>query len=469
MTGDLHHQNYLIIRDGMVEYFEPDEVEELCHRLGVKAALFRRARLAELVDDLLQWADDNGRRAALIALLRRERPDIEWPADYAFPPGADTEARWQPDPPPDPDAPIPTPGPLPPGSRVVLPPNPLFTGREDELRALARALLPDDDEDLTGFPKPVRSGHLVIISTGIGGVGKTQLAAEFAHRYGRHFYGVHWVSLADPDAAGGEIAACGQMMGLHPAFSELPLPDQVAAVQRVWAGPEPRLVVFDNCEDPELLRRWRPAGGGARLLVTSRVGQWPAEFGAPGSRCSPCRATRASTCCGPTWSRPGGPRAKPDLRRVADAVGDLPLALGLAGHFLARYRETSLDDYLAELAAAPELVPVGRDAVSATRHELSVWQTFKVSFDRLGDDPVDHLAKALLARAACFAPGEPLPEALLRAAAVDEDGEPLAPPRDLTDALAALVAAGLLEQPEAGVVRLHRLLARFVTIWPASA
>jgi DNA-binding FadR family transcriptional regulator len=45
---------------------------------------------------------------------------------------------------------------------------------------------------------------------------------------------------------------------------------------------------------------------------------------------------------------------------------------------------------------------------------------------------------------------------------VDGDGEPLGPPRDVTDAIHALDAAGLLERPGEGVVRLHRLLARFV-------
>jgi hypothetical protein len=85
--------------------------------------------------------------------------------------------------------------------------------------------------------------------------------------------------MAEPDAVPGEIAACGQMMGLNPAFSELPLPDQVAMTQRAWAGPEPRLIILDNCEEPDLLNQWRPLGGGARLLVTSRVGRWPVEFG----------------------------------------------------------------------------------------------------------------------------------------------------------------------------------------------
>jgi tetratricopeptide (TPR) repeat protein len=376
------------------------------------------------------------------------------------------EPDFTPDPPPAPGDPIPAPGPLPPGARVSLPPNPLFTGREDDLRALATMLqVTSDERRVTSDARSelnTRHSSLVIISTGIGGVGKTQLAAEFAHRYGRCFHGVHWVSMADPGAVPGEIAACGQMMGLHPAFSELPLPDRVALTQRAWAAPEPRLVVFDNCEDPELLRRWRPLGGGARLLVTSRVGQWPVEFGAATQPVAPLPRDESVDLLRAYLDPAGRAETDADLRRVAGAVGDLPLALALAGHFLARYRATSVDDYLAELAAAPELVPVGRDAVSATAHDLSVWRTFRVSFDRLrDDDPIDQLAKALLARAACFAPGEPLPEALLRAAAVDADGEPLARGRDLTDALAALVSVGLLERPEAGLVRLHRLLARF--------
>ena len=45
--------------------------------------------------------------------------------------------------------------------------------------------------------------------------------------------------------------------------------------RRAWAGPEPRLLVFDNCKDPALLKEWRPTGGGARAAdIAARRSRW---------------------------------------------------------------------------------------------------------------------------------------------------------------------------------------------------
>jgi hypothetical protein len=70
------------------------------------------------------------------------------------------------------------------GSRMPLSPNPLFVGREGDLKTLAAAL---------------KGGETVAIgqiaaATGMGGIGKTQLAAEFVHRYGQYFAGSPGVS-----------------------------------------------------------------------------------------------------------------------------------------------------------------------------------------------------------------------------------------------------------------------------------
>lgn len=96
---------------------------------------------------------------------------------------------------------VPEVAPLPPGSRAIpINPNALFVGRTDELKQLAVML---------------KLGGAVVITTGIGGVGKTQIAAEFAHRYGRYFAGgVFWLSFADPAGIPGEIAACGGAGGM---------------------------------------------------------------------------------------------------------------------------------------------------------------------------------------------------------------------------------------------------------------
>lgn len=76
----------------------------------------------------------------------------------------------------------------------------LFVGRGDDLKALAQA---------------IKGGATLAIGpsaavTGMGGLGKTQLASEFAQRYGQYFVdGVFWLSFADPAAVPPEIAARG--------------------------------------------------------------------------------------------------------------------------------------------------------------------------------------------------------------------------------------------------------------------
>jgi hypothetical protein len=82
------------------------------------------------------------------------------------------------------DVPPPPAPALPPGSRMPLQANPLFVGRVQDLQTLAATLM---------------RGQTAAIATGLGGIGKTQLAVEFVHRYGPYFAGgVFWLSFATP-------------------------------------------------------------------------------------------------------------------------------------------------------------------------------------------------------------------------------------------------------------------------------
>jgi tetratricopeptide (TPR) repeat protein len=281
--------------------------------------------------------------------------------------------------------------------------------------------------------------------------------------------GVFWLNFANPAAVATEVAACGGpgALALHPEFHTLPLAAQVELVLATWQSPLLRLLVFDNCEEETLLAQWRPPHGGCRVLVTSRRASWEPSLGVQlvplgmlqrGESLALLRRHRADL---------GANDA--DLDAIAAELGDLPLALHLAGSFLARYRQAVTPAaYVAQLRQ-PDLLAhpslqgrqLTRD-LSPTQHEQHVARTFALSYDRLDPaDAIDALALALLARAAYFAPGQPIPRDLLLATIA---GAAEASDADLQaeDALGRLLALGLLEPEATGAVQLHRLLVEFV-------
>ena len=351
---------------------------------------------------------------------------------------------------------IPDPAPLPAGSRMPFSKNPLFVGREADLKQLADVLYAGSD---------VAVNQVETTATmGLGGIGKTQLASEFVHRYGQFFNGgVFWLSLADPQSVMAEIANCGGAggMNLHPEFGARPLEDQVRLVQAAWQEPVPRLLVFDNCEDPELLVRWRPTTGGCRVLVTSRRGDWDAVLGVQAvtlgvlSR-SESLALLVNHC--------------PDvdgalLDAIAEELGDLPLALHLAGSYLHRYRRVVAPAVYLEQLRDPKLLhhpSMQGLGISPTGHMQNVGRSFALSYDQLDpEDTTDAVAMQLLVHAAHFAPGEPIWYDLLIKTldvSVEDSGMDLL----VENAFSRLIELGLIELVEDDILRMHRLIAAFV-------
>src|SRR5207237_5484465 len=143
----------------------------------------------------------------------------------------------------------------------------------------------------------------------------------------------------------------------------------------------PRLLVFDNCEEEALLDAWRPPAGGCRVLVTSRRSEWTPTLGV---RTLPLDLLpRPDSIELLRGYRPDLKADDPGLDAIAQELGDLPLALHLAGSYLRAYRaEVSLDDYLAELRR-PEVLQhaslLGQgleDSPSPTHHIQSLAATF---------------------------------------------------------------------------------------------
>lgn len=351
---------------------------------------------------------------------------------------------------------------LPPQSVMRLRPNPHFVGRREDLKKIAVAL------KAGGAAKIGET--TVAASSGLGGVGKTQLACEFVHRYGQFFHSVYWVGFGKAASIPAEVASCGGAggMNLRPFnYHELPVEERVRAVMTEWQNDLPRLLVFDNCENEDLLDRWLPTTGGCRVLVTSRSGNWDSFLNVTDlnlgvlSRQESVRLLREY--------RSDLPTDDPDLHAIAEELGDLPLALDLAGRYLKRYaRNVAPAAYLEDICR-PELLehPSLRQArgISPTKHDMDVWRTFALSYWRLdASDEADENAIRLLARAARLAPGEPMPEELLTLSLDPFDApgsEPALPATLARDALEKLIEVGLLGEEREGVYAMHRLVEAF--------
>jgi tetratricopeptide (TPR) repeat protein len=351
---------------------------------------------------------------------------------------------------------VPAPAPLPHGSYMPVPHNPLFVGRQESFKALAEILKAAED-----------GGGATVSVAGMGGLGKSQLVSEFVRRYGQYFFeGVFWLNFADSAAVPSQVASFGGSggMDLRADFRHLPPDDQVKEVLSAWQSTLPRLLVFDNCEEEKLLKQWRPTIGGCRVVLTSRRKVWDPSLGVKVLALDVLRRKESISLLGK--HRPDLPEDDPDLNAIAEELGDLPLAVDLAGRYLATYRSVvTPGDYLGQLRS-PDLLGHRSlqkvKGISPTDHEMDVGRTFALSYEQLDSaDPIDDLALALLARAGCLAPGEAIPRDLLLATLGLADEDPEAKVR-AEDAFSRLIDLGLLRAEESGLLTLHRLLAAFV-------
>jgi len=208
----------------------------------------------------------------------------------------------------------PFPGRLP-GAFEVPARNLRFTGRQRLLERVRAGLVGSD-------------GTAVTVLHGMGGVGKTQLAIEYAHRYGSAYDVVWWVDADQASLIGEQLAALAPRIGIPPSGQ---IDSDAVAVLGWLRRMERWLVVFDNATDPAGLRPWVSDGPG-HTLVTSRHPNWTLV----GEAVEVDVLARAESV-----ELLG--RRVPDIQAdIADALGeemgDLPLALEQAAAYLGETR-----------------------------------------------------------------------------------------------------------------------------------
>jgi tetratricopeptide (TPR) repeat protein len=328
---------------------------------------------------------------------------------------------------------------LPPGSYVPFTRNALFTGREADLESLAEKLLEGK------FTNTVISQAV----TGMGGIGKTQLAVEFAYRYGYRFKGVHWLDLRDVAALEGAIARCGTKMGYtHADQREL-----VAATMNTWVEDGPRLLILDNFEEVaqsnDVLAQFQHPS--LRLLVTSRRKDFPRSSGLRVQELGVFSDAESLDFLEKTLEHAEAPEAR---KALAETLGYLPLALELAASYI-NINKIGIEGYLKELADVLKHESMQAewfqelDVTNPTKHDQSLFGTFQLSWREVKDEAGQ---KVFMIAGYC-APNTPIPlEIFLKTLELEE--------KDLQKALYRLNALGLLADVK-GLPAVHPLLAAY--------
>ena len=335
---------------------------------------------------------------------------------------------------------LPSLGEMPPGSRIPYVPNPTFTGRTDDLLRLASIVFGIDN-----------SGTVITQAiTGMGGVGKTQLAVEFAYRYGKYFNSVHWLNLADPEAFDSEIASCGLAMVL-PNWPK-DRSSQVSLTLQAWKASGPRLIILDNFEDitlaNDILSKLRHSN--IRLLITSRHSDWPATSGL--SSIPLALFTNEESLAFLKESMKKRADKDDELNILSERLGFLPLALELASRYLNGHSRLNVTAYLDQAKEALEHTSMKgwrTDLPASTGHDLDLQRTFALSWLALKDET----AQQIFQIAGYLAPNTAVPlEIFEKALELSSD--------QCDEALAILYGLGLLRESEYLPI-IHPLLAEF--------
>jgi tetratricopeptide (TPR) repeat protein len=311
-----------------------------------------------------------------------------------------------------------------------------FTGRAEQLALLRHRLV-------SGGAAVVQAVH------GMGGVGKTQLALEYAHRHLAEYDLVWWVSAEQAGLLGDQFTELGVALGLFDAAT-----DSTVAKNKVLehlSGRDRWLLIFDNAVQREDVLPWLPRDAG-HVLITSRSGKWNQVAQAMELDV----LARAEAVRFLLDQQPALDPDEADL--LAEALGDLPLALTQAAGYLA---ETGMSgaDYRRALAEETQAVLELGQPVNYPR---SLGAAITMSLTALSQE--DPAAAAILRLCAFLAP-EPIPVDLIAeiarpassypealAAARDTIGKPLA-----RQAHIGRIGAYGLARIGAGTVTVHRL------------
>ncbi len=330
--------------------------------------------------------------------------------------------------------------------------NPFFTGREALLAHLHETLSRGKATALT---------HPQAIS-GLGGIGKTQLALEYAYRYHQEYEAVFWVKADTRESVLTDFMGLAHLLNLPEQRAE----DLMVAASAVlaWLTTHTKwLLIFDNIDDLAMLPPFLPPALGGHILLTTRA---QATGGLAQRIDVECMTSevgalfllrRASILAPDATLEQTSTQDRALAFQIVEELGGLPLALDQAGAYI--------EESAYHLAGYFKLYHKQRTALLkrrgglATDHPAPVATTWSLSFERV--EQADSLAADLL-RLCAFLDPDAIPEEILlegiRVPDSQSEGTPLDQWR-VNEAVGILLRFSLVQRhAETVMLTMHRLV-----------
>ena len=329
--------------------------------------------------------------------------------------------------------------------------NPYFIGREDLLTTIANAL-----QTSKGAAPPQAL-------SGLGGIGKTQIALEYAYRFVANYQFVFWARAATRDTLIADYVTFATLLSLPEKDEQDQL--KIVAVIKLWLTTHDKwLLILDNADDLVIVRNFLPSSPTGHILLTTR-----AEVTAPLAQRIEVNTLPIDTAALFLLQRAGvlalgQPLDQASLadqalaRHLCTQLGGLALALDQAGAYILE-EGLSLSSYLQnyEVSQAQLLNNRGGDLVDD--HPDSVTKTLFLSFQLVQQR--SPIAADLLRFCAFLAP-DAIPEELFTQNPAKSDSLLLLmknDPQQFSTALKALRAYSLVRRnPNNLTLSIHRLV-----------
>ncbi|MEA2774525.1 MAG: hypothetical protein QOD93_7487 [Acetobacteraceae bacterium] len=254
-----------------------------------------------------------------------------------------------------------------------------------------------------GNPAPAQRPRVAVLS-GLTGYGKSALAADFCHLHGNSYEFICWIDCRD------ETLVVANMRRRTEELTRVRLGHRDDPAERFLAALAthrgPWLVVFDGAAARRAIERFLPTRGNGSVLVTTtnEIGWWP---GVPRIDTGVFSLTEAVSCFA-SYAGLGPATKHPGIERIVVRLGQMPLAVSMAGMYFGNAAGTVAElsqEYFAELDALEDEAAIPPGVDDKTAYAAIDLAVRKLGAEKGASSPLDvRMAQALLQRASLLAP-----------------------------------------------------------------